>query len=309
MITTISLNPSIDHTVYVDHFVEGGLNRVSGTHSVPAGKGINVALTASALGVDAECIGFMYRDGSKEFEKRLMINSTAYNFVWCEGRVRTNVKVIDRSTGSMTEINESGEPVTEAALKSMADLVTLHAENTDYLVLAGSLPPGCPVDYYRTLIQNVEGLGCRCILDADGERMRLGLEATPFMIKPNLFELEMMADRKLSSLQEIRQAAKSCVEKGIELVAVSLGEKGAILMNDDECYYAHGLKVDVKSTVGAGDAMVAGLACGCMGEYDLEETLRMGMACGTARTMTEANRVIEKATYEMLKGGIEIERL
>lgn len=309
MITTISLNPSIDHTVYVDRFAPGGLNRVTDSHSVPAGKGINVALTAAALGVDAECIGFMYRDGSKQFEKRLMVNSTAYNFVWCEGRVRTNIKVFDRSTGAITEINEPGEPVNEADLKRMSELVTLHAENTDYMVLSGSLPPGCPPDYYRTLIQSVEGLGCRCILDADGERMRLGLEATPFMIKPNLFELEMMSGRELSGLTEVRRVAQKYVDQGVSIVAVSLGGEGAILVDADEAYYACGLKVDVQSTVGAGDSMVAGLACGCMGEYSLEDTLRMGVACATARCMTEGNRVIDKATYEALKGQVEIKRL
>ena len=170
MITTISLNPSIDRTVNVEKFVSGGLNRVVSAHSVAAGKGINVALTASALGVASECIGFMYREGSKLFEKRLMVGGVEYNFVWCDGSVRTNVKVFDQSTGTITEINESGARVSEDDLKRMTDLVALHAENTDYLVLAGSLPPGCPADYYRTLIQTVEGLGCRCVLDADGDR-------------------------------------------------------------------------------------------------------------------------------------------
>lgn len=113
-----------------------------------------------------------------------MVGGVEYNFVWCDGSVRTNVKVFDQSTGTITEINESGARVSEDDLKRMTDLVALHAENTDYLVLAGSLPPGCPADYYRTLIQTVEGLGCRCVLDADGDRMRYGLEACPFMIKP-----------------------------------------------------------------------------------------------------------------------------
>ena len=144
MITAISLNPSIDRTVHVEHFTPGGLNRVLKAHSVAAGKGINVALAASALGVDAECIGFMHEEGSKLFEKRLMVNSTAYNFVWCEGAVRTNVKVFDESKNEITEINESGEPVSEAQLKQMTDLVALHAENTDYLVLSGSLRRDAP---------------------------------------------------------------------------------------------------------------------------------------------------------------------
>lgn len=309
MITTISLNPSIDRTVNVESFSTGGLNRVISTQSVAAGKGINVALAASALGVDAECIGFMYREGSKMFEKRLMVNSTAYNFVWCEGSVRTNIKVFDQSKNEITEINESGEPVSEDDLKRMTDLVTLHAENTDYLVLSGSLPPGCPPDYYKTLIQTVEGLGCRCVLDADGDRMRYGLEARPFMIKPNRYELEMMVGGALHSLEDIRSAAMKYIDMGVSVVAVSLGSEGALITDGDETLYAPRLSIDVKSTVGAGDSMVAGFTCGFIGENSLEDTFRMGVACAAARCSTEGYRVIDKALYREYLDKVDIQRL
>lgn len=309
MITTISLNPSIDRTLTIDHLVPGGLNRVINTHSVAAGKGINVALTVAALGMDAECIGFMYKDGSKLFEKRLMMNSAAYNFVWCEGSVRTNIKVLDQSTGVITEINEAGAQVSEADLKRMSELVTLHAENTDYLVLAGSLPPGCPQDYYRTLIQSVEGLGCRCILDADGERMRYGLEAQPFMIKPNRYELEIMSGRELKALPEIRDAAMKYISMGVSIVAVSLGADGALITDGDSTLYAPRINIDVHSTVGAGDAMVAGLVCGCIGDNDLEDTFRMGVACATARCVTDGYKVVDKTVYKALLDMVQIERI
>lgn len=309
MITTISLNPSIDRTVNVERLVQGGLNRVVSSHSVAAGKGINVALAVSALGMDAECIGFMYREGSKLFEKRLMMNSAAYNFVWCEGSVRTNIKVFDQSSQTITEINEPGVQVSENDLKRMTELVSLHAENSDYLVLAGSLPPGCPKDFYRTLIQSVEGLGCRCVLDAEGEALRYGLEAQPFMIKPNRYELEMMAGRELKSLEEIRDAAMKYIAMGVSIVAVSLGGEGALITDGDETLYAPVLNIDVRSTVGAGDSMVAGMVCGLIGDNSLEDTFRMGVACATARCMTEGNKVIDKTIYKALLDMVRIERL
>ena len=105
MITAVSMNPSIDRTLTVDGFIPGGLNRIVAKRDVAAGKGINVALTVSELGLDSECVGFMYRDGASQFEKRLMLNSTPYDFIWCEGSVRTNIKVFDRSTGTITELN------------------------------------------------------------------------------------------------------------------------------------------------------------------------------------------------------------
>lgn len=309
MITTISLNPSIDRTVNVERLVQGSLNRVTSSHSVAAGKGINVALAVAALGMDAECIGFMYREGSKLFEKRLMMNSAAYNFVWCEGSVRTNIKILDQSTQTITEINEPGVRVNDNDLKRMSELVAMHAEHSDYLVLAGSLPPGCPADYYRTLIESVEGLGCRCVLDADGEALRHGLQARPFMIKPNRYELEMVSGHELKTLGEIRDAALKYIAMGVSIVAVSLGAEGALITDGDETLYAPRLNIDVRSTVGAGDSMVAGMVCGLIGDNDLEDTVRKGVACATARCMTEGHKVLDKTIYKALLDMVQIERL
>lgn len=309
MITSISLNPSIDRTLTVEGFTTGGLNRVLGTRDVAAGKGINVALTVSSLGLDAECVGFMYRDSAGLFEKRLMVNSTAYDFIWREGAARTNIKVFDQAAGVVTELNESGPQVDAGAMEEMTDLVCRHAENSDYLILTGSLPPGCPDDYYRSLIGAVEGLGCRCVLDADGDRLKYGLEARPFMIKPNRFELETMTGRHLQSIAEIRDAARHYIDLGVQVVAVSLGPDGALILQDDEAFYAPTLNVEVKSTVGAGDSMVAALVAGFMAECDLEETFRMGMACATARCMTEGYRIVDKTVYRALVDMVQVERI
>ena len=309
MITAISLNPSIDRTLTVERFSPGALNRIIARSDVAAGKGINVALTVSALGLDAECIGLMYHDSAALFEKRLMLTSTAYDFVWCDGSARTNIKVFDRAEGVVTELNESGIPLDEALLGEIEDLVIRHAENSDYLVLSGSLPPGCPPDFYRTLIRAVDGMGCQCILDADGERLKYGLDAAPFMIKPNHLELEMMAGRKLTSLKDIRNAAFKYLDTGVKVIAVSLGSDGAMITNGGETLYAPRMNIEVKSTVGAGDSMVAGLAAGFMGDNDLEDCFRMGVACATARCMTEGNRAIDRTVYKALLDMVSIERI
>lgn len=309
MITSISLNPSIDRTLTVEGFTPGGLNRVLSSSDVAAGKGINVALTVSALGLNAECVGFMYRDSAPLFEKRLMVNSTAYDFIWLDGAARTNIKVLDQSAGVVTELNESGREIDAESLKRMTELVCAHADNSDYLILTGSMPPGCPDDYYATLIDAVAGLGCRCVLDADGERLRKGLEAEPFMIKPNRYELETMTGKRLASIAEIRDAARHYIDRGVEVVAVSLGADGAIILRGDEALYAPKLNVEVKSTVGAGDSMVAGLIAGFMAENDLEETFRMGMACATARCMTEGYHIVDRTLYRAVMDMVEIERI
>ncbi len=309
MITSISLNPSIDRTLTVENFTAGGLNRVLLKNDVAAGKGINVALAVSALGLDSECIGFMYRESAPLFERRLMLNSTQYDFVWCEGSARTNIKVFDRAAGVVTELNESGTTIDAESISRMTDLVARHAENSDYLIMSGSMPPGCPQDYYRTLINAVEGLGCRCVLDADGERLKYGLEARPFMIKPNRFELETMTGCRLESIQDIRDAARRYIDLGVEVVAVSLGADGALIATAGETLYAPRMNIEVKSTVGAGDSMVAGLVAGFMADNDLHEAFRMGVACASARCMTEGYRAVDRTVYKAFLDMVRIERV
>ena len=309
MITAVSLNPSIDRTLTVENFTAGGLNRVLERSDVAAGKGINVALAASALGLDAECIGFMYADSAPIFERRLIVSSTPYDFITCEGSARTNIKVLDRVTGVVTELNEAGRSVSEADLTAMLDLVSRHAEDSDMLVLSGSMPPGCPPDFYRTLIHAVEGLGCRCALDADGERLRLGLEAAPYLIKPNRSELEAMEGCALRTLPELRKAALKLIEGGVSIVAVSLGAEGAMITDGNETLFARKLNVDAKSTVGAGDSMVAGLCAGIIADDSLEDMFRIGVASATARCITPGGKQVDKTVYKACLDMVQIERV
>ncbi len=309
MITAVSLNPSIDRTLTVERFTPGGLNRIVARSDNAAGKGINVAVTVAALGLDAECVGFMYRDSAPLFEKRLMLNSTPYEFIWCEGTVRTNIKVFDRSAGVVTELNESGRPIDEEKLAAMLELVTRHAENSDYLILSGSVPPGCPNEFYETLINAVDGLGCRCVLDADGERLSCGLRAKPFMIKPNRAELEAMTGSKLNSIDQIKAAALKYIDMGVQVAAVSLGAEGALITDGDSTLFAPRMNIEVKGTVGAGDAMVAALAAGFMADSDLEEAFRMGVACASARCMAEGYKGIDRTVYKAFLDMVRIERV
>ena len=135
MITCASLNPSIDRTLTVPRLTPGGLNRVARQTDVAAGKGVNVALAAAALGEEAACIGLMYSEGARLFEERLSAAGVACDFARCEGAVRVNVKVLDEEKGEITELNASGTPATEAQLREMAALAARHAlivlQNTD----------------------------------------------------------------------------------------------------------------------------------------------------------------------------------
>ena len=309
MISCVSLNPSIDRTLALERFEQGGLNRVAAQTDVAAGKGVNVALAAAALGVEAECIGFMYREGGALFERRLQSGNVRSDFLWCEGAVRVNVKVFDRSKGEITELNSSGTPVSDVQLEEMRALSLRHARSAACLVLSGSLPPACPADFYRTLARDAAQAGCRVILDADGERLREGLKARPFLIKPNRYELELLTGRTLDTLDALLDAARGCIADGVEVVAVSMGGEGALILRGDEILRTPGLKVEVESTVAAGDSMIAGLAAGFGRGYGLEDAFRLGVAAATARCMTPPEQIIARTDVEALAEKLRVEKL
>lgn len=309
MITTVSLNPSIDRTIELEQFTVGGLNRVLKQTDVAAGKGTNVAIVTAALGEASECVGFMYREGGSLFEKRLSDGGAKSDFVWCEGAVRVNLKLLDRSLGEITEINQGGCAVSEAQLREMTDLVERHAQQADYLILTGSLPPGCPVDYYYTLAEVAAQANCRVILDADGDRLRHGLRAKPFLIKPNRYELELLTGRSLPTQAAILDAARALIDMGVENVAVSMGGDGALICGAEGAYFAPAVKIDIRSTVAAGDSMIAGMATGFARGYTLSEAFRMGVAAASARCMTPPEQRIEESAVEAMRARVQVEKI
>jgi 1-phosphofructokinase len=309
MITAVCLNPCIDKMVSIEGFQYGGMNRIVTARSDVGGKGVNVAIVAAQLGMESECIGFLHQDNGKIVERKLLTSGTQGDFLWLDGQVRTNIKLLDQSTGKVTEINEPGLPVGQEQLDKMVDLVCQHAQDSDFMVFTGSLPPGCPKDYYKTLIDAVEGLNCRCVLDAEGALLAQGIQARPYLIKPNLYELETVVGRKLESLEEIRRAALDFIDQGIQVVAVSMGDKGTMITDGEQTLYAPCVSVPVKSTVGAGDSMITGLIAGLMAELPLQEVFRKGVACAAASVMLEGTLLPEKSTYRQLLTKVAIQNL
>ena len=309
MITCMSLNPSIDRTLTVPRLIPGGLNRVASQTDVAAGKGVNVALAAAALGEEAACIGLMYDAGAELFEARLSGAGVGMEFVRCGGAVRVNTKVLDEARGEITELNSSGVPVQEMHLRELEALAQRHAWQSDFLVLSGSMPPQCPPDFYRTLAEAASATACRVILDADGERLKLGLEAKPFLIKPNRSELEQLVGRRLETVDALAEAALDCVRAGVGVAAVSMGAEGALITDGKRVLRTPGLKLEIRSTVAAGDSMIAGLAAGFRRGYSLEDAFRMGVGAAAARCATPPEQIISPELCARYAGGLKMEKM
>lgn len=297
MIAAICLNPCVDRTVEIDGFAYGGMNRIQTVRSDGSGKGVNVALAARELGLDAACIGLLPKDGAEPVLSRLGAAGCEADFVRVEGSLRVNTKVRNRRDSVITEINESGASVSREALDAAVDQARRWGKRADILVMTGSLPPGCPADFYRTLI---EASGGRCILDAEGEKLTLGLAAKPFLIKPNRYELEAALGEALPEPADVLRGARALFGGG--MAVVSMGADGAVLSFGDKGRYAPRIPIEALSTVGAGDCMVAGMLYALDKGMEPIEVFRHGVAGGTAGCMTPGTMLLRAEDFfEQLK--------
>lgn len=309
MITTLTLNPCIDHTIEVDGIEAGGTNRIRAVKRHVGGKGINVSTALIQLGCVSETLIFTH-----EKEAVPLVHYLAEKGIGCEsipvpGELRTNIKVFDRTDHEMTEFNESGSPVPETAAEEMLILVGEKLTDTDILIATGSVPPGVPTDFYRRVIELAKEKGVMTVLDADGELLREGLKASPTMIKPNLGELQRYLGKNLDSEQEIIDAARELVDSGIEYVCVSVGADGAYLVCGDGVYHTKGAEIEVRGLQGAGDSLVAGFAIGLMKKESPEECFKLAVACANGSLTHEGTEMCQKEDVERLLGMVKVIKL
>lgn len=307
MITGVCLNPSFDKTVEVDALALGEVNRIRSVRVDMGGKGVNVAVVARRLGLDALCIGCMGEQGAQHFTRLMDEEGLPHRFLTVPGAVRTNLKVVSRDGKGVTELNEPGAPLSGKAMEDFFALAKEEAARSEYVVLTGSLPPGCPDDTYGELIRAMGGT--RCILDAGGPVLRLGAEAGPFLLKPNLAELEQALGAQLRTLRAIRDAALIFLRKGASHVVVSMGAMGAMYVSEARTLYAPALRVEARSTVGAGDAMVGGMLLGLQKSGDMAQAFRYGIAAGAASVMTEGTQLIHPEDFERLVSQVKVQEV
>lgn len=301
MITALCLNPCIDRTVEIERFTYGGMNRIIEAREDGSGKGVNVAIACRQIGLAAACIGLM-GDKAGSVTGRLERAGCPQEYLPAAGPVRVNLKVLDRQAGVITEINEPGVPVAPGQEEALIGLSVRWARRSEYLILTGSIPPACPTDLYARIIEAVrlDGGGCRCVLDAEGEKLALGIAARPYMIKPNRYELELLCGRELPDIGDVDEEARALVGQGVSIVAVSLGGDGAYVTDGDRAYWSPALDVPVRSTVGAGDSMVAGYLRAFGMGLPLADTFVHAVAAASASVMTEGTQLIDARAYEEL---------
>jgi len=275
---TITLNPAIDQTIAIPNFQAGAVNRVARSQSNAGGKGVNAAAFLADYGLDVTVTGFLGAENPGLFERLFVEKGIADRFVRLPGSTRTGIKISDDARQQTTDINFPGLVPTPAQVDELFQIVESLAAGQPWFVMSGSLPAGCPAGIYADLVGLAARYGCPVALDTSGEALRVALPAAPAVVKPNIDELRAVAGGPLETQAEIIAAARSWLALGIETVVVSMGAAGALFVEAGEVLLAVPPPVRVRSTVGAGDAMLSGTVAGKMQGFSLPDCARLATA-------------------------------
>lgn len=307
---TLTLNACIDRTIWVDRLTPGALHRVLHSRSDSSGKGINVSKALQRWGISTHAIVVVGGMSGEQIRQDLSELGLPAQFVQVRGETRINVKVIEESHGRMTELNERGAPVREKDLSEVEASIERVADDADWLVLSGSLPPGAPSDYYGQLGARYRDR-LSVALDAEGDALALGLQAHPALIKPNLSEMETLLGRPLRSPDAWYQACAELQQQGVERVVLSLGEQGAVFAGtiDEGVYWAKSRPVTVKSLAGCGDIMLAATIQGMSRRWSWRDIARFATAAATAAATLEGTTAPTLDQVQAMLDGITLTRL
>jgi 1-phosphofructokinase len=316
-VVTVTLNPAIDQTLSIPGFAAGQVNRVATSRSHAGGKGVNVACFLADLGVETgiEVIatGFLGAENAVLFESTFERKGIADHFVRISGCTRVGLKIVDDWTRETTDVNFPGLTPEKEEIEDLFERIDSLVEPGGWFVLSGSVPAGAPQSIYAGLIQLIHEKGGCVVLDTSGRPLRAALANAPEVVKPNVDELSELMAQTLNTPDKapaaVRAAAESLLARGIGRVVVSMGGDGAVFVDPGQALLARPPKVTVRSTVGAGDAMVAGIVYAMIHDSSLEDLARMATASGAYAVTRIGPGLEDRAALESLRGQVEIETL
>lgn len=290
MILTVTLNPAIDRTIEIENLEVDKVNRTLKVRKDIGGKGINVSKTILAMGGDSLATIIVGGPNGDFILKEANQMGLKTKVILNKGNTRENIKIVDVANKTYTDINEPGPEAENTIEKDILNFIENALNENDFLVLSGSSLKGLSDDIFNKMVEKATQVGAYTIVDVEGEKLRTVIESKPSLIKPNIHELEALFGTEITTTEEVVSYSKKLIEKGIQTVVVSMGEKGILWVDKNTVYLGEALKVDVKSTVGAGDAIVAGLAK-CLNEKrSVEGTMRLAIAAASCVIATEGSK-------------------
>lgn len=286
-VATITLNPAYDLVGYIPEIESGEVNLVRTTGLHAAGKGINVAKVLKDLGIDVTVSGFLGKENQEGFQQLFSELGISNRFHVVPGRTRINVKLTEQSS-AVTDLNFSGFEVTPEEWQRFVSDSLSWLGQFDMVCVSGSLPAGVSAEAFTAWMSALRDL-CPCVVfDSSREALVAGLQAAPWLVKPNRRELEIWVGRPLPEIEDVVEAAHALRQQGIAHVVISLGAQGALWVSGSGAWIARPPEVEVISTVGAGDSMVGGIIYGLLMRESNEHTLRLATAV-SALAVSQSN--------------------
>ncbi|HMY27307.1 MAG TPA: 1-phosphofructokinase family hexose kinase [Solirubrobacterales bacterium] len=312
MIISVTLNAAIDRTVAVPNLRLGHRHRSVETRTVPGGKGINVARALGLLGRPVIATGLVGGGNGDRVLKQLGEEGLLTDFIRIAEETRFNLALVDPTTGEQTEVNERGPRVSPEELDSFIERLDYLASGASLCVLAGSLPPGIDVEFYARLVETLRQAGLPVLLDSEGEAMSAGMRAGPDMITPNKMEAEELVGHEFDTREEMLDVLAELVDMGPAEAAITLPEGCVAIVGEgpnQRILEAVIEPLEPISTVGSGDAFVAGYIAARYDGGTPEDCLAYGVACGAESTQHLGAGRIDRGRAESLLGNVEVRQL
>ena len=313
MLVCISANPAIDRRLRLENIAVGEINRVLSAEPLPGGKAAHVAMVAKSLGLDVMWVGFLGGAAGEQCESGLTEFGVPLTVIRTQSETRANLELIS-ADGRVTEILEPGGIVTEGEVERLlATCRDLFAESDPgtQVAMSGSLPPGAPSDLYAELIRLAHVYDCRTLLDTSGDALREAIGAAPDFVKPNRYEAAEFAGFSIKCATTAVQATQKFFNTGAKSVAISLGADGMVWQRaaSSDAFVSEPLPLTDCSSVGCGDAALAGFAVAHERGLSDEETLRLATACGSANCIADAPGRVNAADVQRLAQEVAVRRV
>ena len=310
MITTVTLNASLDKLYVIDELRPESVMRVKQVIDTAGGKGLNVSKAIALLGEPVYATGFMGGHIGSYIRYLLRDTGIEDGFISTNANTRTCINIRDQNTQKHTELLEPGGDITPSELDAFIKAYSAALEKSSVVTLSGSVPGSIPPDIYAKLVRMAKQAGAMVVLDTSGQALKEALKENPTLVKPNRDEIAQIMGRTPSSKQELIDAAMQLHKDGIAYVAVSLGKDGSLLVCNQAVFTCNALTdLPAVNTVGCGDCMVAGFAVGLRRGYSPEKLLRFASAVANANAMTMQTGSFDPAVVPRLEQQIKVEKL
>jgi len=306
MIYTITQSPALIRTVDVEEIIYDDVNEIIDEKNTAGGKGIDISRVIKELGGQSVALGFIGGYNGLELEGRLVNEGILCDFTRINDEIRSNVIIYQRKKNLQTLLSTNGPEIKPFEVSALYNKVR-EVPGDSYVVLGGSMSKGVNDNFFAQLITTLKEKGARVILDADGEALARGVNAGPFLVKPNIHEFGRLIGKNITEMEEVFEEAKPFLNM-VDYIVVSAGARGVVGVSKEGGYHVTPPKVKVRSSIGAGDSLVAGIIFVLSKGGSFEESLTLGVACGTASTLNPGNQLCTREDIDIIKKDIIIKK-